>query len=200
VGWAPFLRAVVEVEDLARPEAVDVRAELVGRWPAMRSFAPALLEASEFEGSPGTGGLLGAVALLRGMNAAGKGNLPPDAPAGFVRRGWRPFMVGADENPDRRAREVCVLAELRDRLRAGDVWVRGSRRYRRFENLLLPRPTLAALRAEGPLPTTASPSRPTPRPAGAFRATSPIASATNTASGTAWPSPATPGPAVGRRG
>ena len=26
-----------------------------------------------------------------------------------------------------------------------NVWVAGSRRYRRFENLLLPRPTLAAL-------------------------------------------------------
>ncbi len=30
--------------------------------------------------------------------------------------------------------------------------MRGSRRYRNFEDLLLPRPTLAALRAEGPLP------------------------------------------------
>lgn len=118
----------------------------------MRGFAPALLEAFEFEGSPGTGGLLGAVALLRGMNAAGKRHLPPDAPIGFVRRGWRPFVVGADGKPDRRAWEVCVLSELRDRLRAGDVWVRGSRRYRRFEDLLLPRPTFAALRAERPLP------------------------------------------------
>lgn len=54
-------------------------------------------------------------------------------------------MTGADGRPDRRAWEVCVLSELRDRLRAGDVWVAGSRRYRRFENLLLPRPTLAAL-------------------------------------------------------
>ena len=45
-----------------------------------------------------------------------------------------------------------MLSELRDRLRAGDVWVRGSRRYRNFEDYLLPKPTFAALRAEGPLP------------------------------------------------
>jgi hypothetical protein len=152
VGWAPFLRAVAEVEDLARPEAIDARAELVERWQSMRGFAPTLLEAFEFEGAPGAAGLLRAVALLRGMNAAGRRNLPADAPIGFVRRAWRPFVTGADGRPDRRAWEVCVLSELRDRLRAGDVWVAGSRRYRRFEDLPLPRPTVAALRAEGPLP------------------------------------------------
>jgi TnpA family transposase len=152
VGWAPFLRAVAEVEDLARPQAVDVRAELVQRWPAMRAFAPAVLQAFEFGGAASAAGLLRAVALLRGLNAAGRRVLPGDVPVGFIRRGWRPFVMGPDGKPDRRAWEVCVLSELRDRLRAGDVWVEGSRRYRDFEDCLLPRPTLAALRAEGPLP------------------------------------------------
>ncbi|MBX9930674.1 MAG: hypothetical protein K2Y56_03925 [Methylobacterium sp.] len=36
--------------------------------------------------------------------------------------------------------------------RAGDVWVRGSRRYRAFDDDLLPRPTFEALKAAGPLP------------------------------------------------
>jgi TnpA family transposase len=34
--------------------------------------------------------------------------------------------------------ELCTLSELRDRLRAGDVWVRGSRQYRDFETYLIP--------------------------------------------------------------
>lgn len=152
VGWAPFLRAVAEAEDLARPEAVDMRAELVGRWPTIRRFTPVLLEAFDFEGAAGTAGLRKALAVLREMDAAGQRALPDDAPTGFIRRAWRPFVIGADGKPDRRAWEVCVLSELRDRLRAGDVWVRGSRRYRNFEDLLLPHPTFAALRAEGPLP------------------------------------------------
>jgi len=152
VGWAPFLRAVAEVEALSRPEAVDTRAELVERWASMRGFAPTLLEAVEFEGAPGSRSLLHAIALLRAMNAAGRRILPADAPTGFVPRAWRPFVIGANGEPDRRAWEVCVLSELRNRLRAGDVWAVGSRRYRRFEDLLLPRPTIAALRAEGPLP------------------------------------------------
>jgi len=43
---------------------------------------------------------------------------------------------------DRRYYELCVLSELRDRLRAGDVWVVGSRRYRAFEERLISRETL----------------------------------------------------------
>jgi TnpA family transposase len=152
VGWAPFLRAVAEAERLARPEAVDVRAELVRRWPATRQFAPALLEAFAFEGAAGVAGLLKAVALLRELNRGGKRTLPKEVPLGFIRRGWRACVMGADGRPERRAWEVGVLSELRDRLRAGDVWVWGSRRYRNFEDCLLPKPTFAALRAEGPLP------------------------------------------------
>ncbi len=152
VGWGPFLRAVAEAEQIARPEAVDVRAELVQRWPAMRQFAPALLEAFAFEGTASASGLLKAVSLLRDTNQAGKRTLPGNASLGFIRRGWRPFVVDAGGKVNRRAWEVCVLSELRDRLRVGDVWVRGSRRYRNFEDCLLPKPTFAALRAEGPLP------------------------------------------------
>lgn len=152
VGWAPFLRAVAEAERLARPETVEVRAELVQRWPTTRQFAPALLETFVFEGAASVSGLLKAVALLRELNRDGKRTLPRDVPVGFIRRSWRPFVMGADGRPERRAWEVCVLSELRDRLRAGDVWVQGSRRYRNFEDYLLPKPTFAALRAEGPLP------------------------------------------------
>jgi hypothetical protein len=71
VGWAPFLRAVAEAEDLARPEAVDMRTELVGRWPTMRRFAPVLLETFDFEGAAGTASLRKALAVLREMDATG---------------------------------------------------------------------------------------------------------------------------------
>jgi hypothetical protein len=39
-----------------------------------------------------------------------------------------------------------------DRLRAGDIWVDGSRQYQDFESYLIPEPTFALLKAEGPLP------------------------------------------------
>ena len=121
VGWGPFLRAVAEAEQIARPETVNVRAELVQPWTAMRQFAPALLEAFAFEGTASASGLFKAVSLLRDTTQAGKRTLPGNAPLGFIRRGWRPFVVDTGGQVDRRAWEVDVLSELRDRLRAGDV-------------------------------------------------------------------------------
>ena len=72
-------------------------------------------------------------------------------PTGFVRRAWRPFVF-KDGEINRKAYELCVLSELRDRLRAGDVWVEGSRQYQDFENYLIPKPTFEILKSEGPLP------------------------------------------------
>jgi Tn3 transposase DDE domain len=46
---------------------------------------------------------------------------------------------------------LCALAELRDRLRAGDIWVTGSRQYRDFETYLIPAATFKAMQQE-PLP------------------------------------------------
>lgn len=42
-------------------------------------------------------------------------------------------------------------SELRDRLRAGDVWVAGSRQYRSFEERLIPKETLRDLQQAGTL-------------------------------------------------
>ncbi|PJA60516.1 MAG: hypothetical protein CO163_03330 [Rhodobacterales bacterium CG_4_9_14_3_um_filter_71_31] len=154
VGWARFLRAVTETEGVAASEHVDMRAELVRRWPALRQFAPTVLRTFSFEGARSATGLLKALALLRDANASGaaRRRLPGDLPIGFIRKGWRPFVIDPDGAPDAKAWEVCVLFELRDRLRAGDVWVAGSRRFRSFEETLIPRASFTALRAEGALP------------------------------------------------
>src|SRR6202049_1948328 len=57
---------------------------------------------------------------------------------------------------DRRNRspfyELCALSTLRDRLRAGDVWVAGSRQYRAFDEYLLPQPAWRELRETQPVP------------------------------------------------
>jgi hypothetical protein len=52
---------------------------------------------------------------------------------------------------DRHFYELCAFAELRDRLRAGDIWVTGSRQYRDFETYLIPTATFKVMQKE-PLP------------------------------------------------
>ena len=41
---------------------------------------------------------------------------------------------------------------MRDRLRAGDIWVEGSRQWRAIEDQLIPPALFAAMREAGPLP------------------------------------------------
>jgi TnpA family transposase len=154
-GWGNFVKSVALAEDLARPETTDPRTELIARYAAVRSFAPVLLSAVSFQGVPACRSLLNALAIIRDMYQSGGRKLPEKVPTTFIRRSWRMFVLvkGAVE---RRSYEICALSELRDRLRAGDVWVEGSQTCRSFEDCLLPMPVFEALREEGPLPVAVS--------------------------------------------
>jgi hypothetical protein len=78
-----------------------------------------------------------ALALLKEMNTEGLRAIPKEAPIGFVTPRWQKYVLQSG-GIDRRYYELCVLNELRGRLRAGDVWVVGSKQYRDFEDYLLP--------------------------------------------------------------
>ena len=54
--------------------------------------------------------------------------MPTDAPLKFVPAEWHPYVIDGFGRIDRRYYELCVLWELRAALRAGDVWLEGSRR------------------------------------------------------------------------
>src|SRR5215831_11668662 len=77
---------------------------------------------------------------LNGWKARGTPSVPKSAPTGFIRERWARHVLRG-RAIDRRYYELCVLSELRDRLRAGDVWVIGSQRYRSFEERLISRET-----------------------------------------------------------
>ena len=47
--------------------------------------------------------------------------------------------MNGPEGIDRRFYEFCALAELKNALRSGDVFVAGSRQFRDFEDYLMPR-------------------------------------------------------------
>lgn len=89
---------------------------------------------------------------MRDLGSGRLRKLPIDVSPGFVRPTWRRRIHRT--GLDRRTFEFCVLAELRDRLRAGDMWVEGSRRYRAVEQQLISAPVFAAMRNAGPLPVS----------------------------------------------
>ena len=148
--WSKFESTVAEAQTLAQPEEFDYLALLDERYSSVRKFAPLLLAHFEFYAAPAATELLQALDLLRDLNASGKRTLPEHVPTGFVKPRWRP-VVFTSGGVDRHFYELCVLAELRDRLRAGDIWVTGSRQYRDFETYLIPATTFKAMQQE-PLP------------------------------------------------
>jgi hypothetical protein len=48
-----------------------------------------------------------------------------------------PYVFGK-HGIDRRYYELCAASELRNALRAGDVWTSGSRQFKDFEDYLIP--------------------------------------------------------------
>ena len=69
------------------------------------------------------------------------------SPPGLARCG-----AAAPGGTERRIWEAATLLALRDRLRAGDIWVEGSRQWRAVEDQLIPPALFAAMREAGPLP------------------------------------------------
>jgi TnpA family transposase len=151
IDWGRFRTTVAEAAALARPEAFDAYQKLSEHYGAIRRWSPTFLEAFAFESVPASASLMRAIEVLREANRSESSTLPKSVPTGFVRQRWAPLVLPGGAI-DHRYYELCMLSELRDRLRAGDVWVAGSRQYRSFEERLISSQTLQDLQRSGTVP------------------------------------------------
>jgi len=151
IDWPRLDEAIGKAETLTAPETVDRTAELIDRHRSIRPAIGPFLNAFQFRGGRAMQGLLEAVWLIGDLYRTGKRRLPETCPTRFIPPSW-PAFVRQDGVIVRPAYELCVLIQLRERLRAGDVWVTESRQFRAFDSYLLPETTFAAMRARGPLP------------------------------------------------
>ena len=167
--------AVDEAERIMRPDGAGYFDFLARRFSYVRQFAPDFLEVMPLEANQGGQAVLRGVRALRRMNRFGKRTVPASAPTGFVPKTWRRFVFGGtsqgSDGPARGNRhttnhhtvnhhtvkrrkinrhgwELCLLSELRGRLRSGDVYLKHSRRYADPESYLIPHGEWPALRGE----------------------------------------------------
>lgn len=148
--WEVFTASVLEAETWSQREPFDSLALVGEGFSQLRRYTPALLTAFHFNALPAARDLLEAVETLKEMNHRQARKVPHEAPTGFIRPRWE-SLVCTPEGLDRRFYELCVLSELKNALRSGDVWVRGSRQFRAFEDYLLPAPHFAAQQQQGKL-------------------------------------------------
>lgn len=117
----------------AAPEGPRPAVGLESSYTYLRQFTPNVLATIDFRGGPGTDALMQAVTILKELNRVGGRKVPSDAPTGFIPAKYADYLDKARKSGEdtayRHYWELCVILCLRDRLRSGDVWVPGSRRY-----------------------------------------------------------------------
>ena len=156
VPWEAFTRSVTEADQLAQPAAFDHLPLIAEGYREVHRYVPRLLEHFAFRAAPVAQTILAGLDTLRAMHQGNARAVPQDAPTSFVKPRWAPY-VQPDDGIDRRFYELCALSELKNALRAGDVWVPGSHQFKDFEEYLLPPARFAALRDAGDLPAVIAP-------------------------------------------
>ena len=151
IGWEAFTESVKDAQQLAQPEGFDFLHHIGDGYATLRRYAPEFLAVLKLRAAPAATGVLEAVVVLRKMNADNSRKVPADAPTHFIRKRWAKLVI-AGSDIDRRYYELCVLSELKNTLRSGDIWVQGSRQFRDFEDYLMPTDKFAAHRQAGELP------------------------------------------------
>ncbi len=158
VGWERLAASVTEAGKLVRSDKADLPALAARAWPVLHRLGPVFLGTVRLRAVPAASTTLRAVELLADTYASSSRWPARSLPIAFLRPAWRDAVLDPTGGPaHRRSWEVATLLALRDRLRAGDIWVEGSRQWRAVEDQLIPRALFAAMREAGPLPVAVPP-------------------------------------------
>ena len=151
VGWDRLASSVAEAVRLARPDKANLTALATRAWPVLHRLGPVFLDAFRLRAAPAAASTLRAVDTLHGIYASDSRKWPDNLPTSFLRPVWRDAVLAVADRKHRMW-EVAALLALRDRLRAGDIWVDGSRQWRAIEDQLISPALFTAMQEAGPLP------------------------------------------------
>ncbi|MEX5268610.1 Tn3 family transposase [Kocuria rosea] len=151
IGWESLATSIAQAKELTRPALEDHLALVSAHFTTLRRYTPAFLAALDLHAAPAAQDLLAAINLIRALNTTGARRIPEDAPTSFIRPRWKP-LVFTDDGFHRGFYEFCALAELKNALRSGDMWVTGSRQFRDFDDYLLASDDYTGIKNSGKLP------------------------------------------------
>lgn len=151
IGWETLAASITQAKELTRPANEDHLSLVSAHFTTIRRYTPAFLAVLDLQAAPAAQDLLAAINVIRTMNTSGARKIPDDAPTSFIRARWK-TLVFAENGTDRGFYEFCALAELKNALRSGDMWVTGSRQFRDFDDYLLAGSDYTAMKYAGGLP------------------------------------------------
>ena len=135
----------------SRDGKVDVLSELRREHYVFKAIGHRFLTTISFQGRASAALLLDALAILKELGGDAQKPLPEKVPETIVERSWRPHVF-KDGGIDRPYYELAVYFALGAALRAGDVWVAGSKLHRSIEAYLSPQASAAPVPARLPAP------------------------------------------------
>ncbi len=136
LSWQRFVTTVDEAEQLTTTTEVDTVQLLVNRYGQLRKYTKELVATFTFQATKANEPLLQALDVLKELDETGRRAVPSQSPTDFVDGKWEPHVL-KDDTIDRHAYELCVLSELRNGLRSGDIWMSRSRQHKALEEYLL---------------------------------------------------------------
>jgi len=150
-AYMPSQKLQLVVEECAaiiRPANDKYFDFLATRYSYLRQFVPKFLESFAFQSNTKDDPLLQALDILKKLNGAKQRKVPDEAPLDFLTDDWTRYAISSDGKINRRYYELGVLWELRDNLRASNIWVENSRRYANLETYIIPKDRWEQLRNE----------------------------------------------------
>ena len=135
--WEDFAQNVEIAQSLFQPNDFDFLPKINDHYRTFRLYAPAMLDILSLQATSSSNNLMRAINVLREMYQNNR-KLPDNAPTKFIKQRWHK-LVHTKDGIDTRYYELCVLSELKNALRSGDIWVKGSRQFKAFDDYLLPK-------------------------------------------------------------
>jgi hypothetical protein len=133
VAGAAKLKAVIDEHNAKG--TLDVRIQTVMRGSYAnhyRPMLPSLLSVLNFRSNNEVWRpILNALALIVRLNEEGRRYAPAAlAPDGSIPRKWKEIVIDGRGRLNVISYELCVLTQLRERIRAKEIWIEGADRYR----------------------------------------------------------------------
>ncbi|WP_373636629.1 Tn3 family transposase [Yoonia sp. BS5-3] len=133
VAGAAKLKAIVD--EHREKGTLDARIQMVmrGSWAGhYRRMLPSLLSVLKFHSNNESWRpILDALSLITRLNEEGRRVVPTSiVPEGSIPRRWRDTVFDHQGRLNVISYELCILTQLRERIRAKEIWVEGADRYR----------------------------------------------------------------------
>lgn len=156
IPWDDFTKTIDDTKALAKPDNFDSLYKLTSYYSWIKRYMIEFLEALEFKPSNSTIELFNALIIIKQMHRDKLRKVPKEASTVFIKKQWQDLVFKDSGTIDKQYYEFAVLAELKNALRSGDIWVIGSNKYKDFDEYLMDKESFHKKLIESPLPTVGS--------------------------------------------